>query len=96
MSKILSTVKWVSTDRIDPEPKDYKRADTMGSLKQAGAQARAIKDQVKLIRRLKAVLEVHGDEYAQPFIDRAKEMGFTDEQMKDLNELAVLAKAIWK
>lgn len=96
MANILSSVKWVRTDIIEPEPKDYKRADNMTSYKKAAAQARAIKDQIKLIRRLKAVLEVHGDEYAQPFIDRAKEMGFDDDQMAGLDELTVLAKAIWK
>jgi len=93
-TNILSTVRWVVTDRIEPEPKDYKRAESMSSIARARAQANAIKDQVKLIRRVKAVLEVKGEEYAQPFIERAKEMGFNEEQMAGLNELAVLAEAV--
>ncbi len=86
----------IDVQQIRPETKDYKRADTMSSFPKARSQANAIKDPMKLIRRLKAVLacDTCEPEYAEAFFTRAKEMGFTDDQMDMINELTVLADMI--
>jgi hypothetical protein len=86
----------IDVERIRPEDKDFKRAETMSSFKKARAQANAIKDPMKLIRRLKAVLSnpTCEPEYAEAFKTRALEMGFSDDQMEMVNELTVLSEMI--
>ena len=92
--------KWqftrIDVQRIKPEEKDHVRASTMTSLPKARSQAKAILDPMKLIRRLKAVIacDTCEPEYAEAFKERAKEMGFSDDQMDMINELTVLSDMI--
>ena len=69
---------------IEATKKDYDRAEKMDTQAKVERQAKAIKDSKKLIQRLKAVEEILGREAAQPFYDKAVELGFSDEQISSL------------
>lgn len=72
----------VDITKIEPEQKDIERAEKITDINKASKQANAITDKVKLIRRLKAVLNIQGEELAKPFFNKAKDFYSEDELSK--------------
>jgi len=86
-----SEIKALKIENISPETKDIERANKMTSPQKATAQAKAITDPVKLVRRLKAVLSVHGvGDYSNPFKNKMADLGFTNAQIKSIDKSNLL------
>lgn len=70
--------------QVETEDKDVKRAiDLKNDIKKARKMAYLITNKEKLLRRIKAILDIYGEKspLLEPFLTRASEMGIKDEDI---------------
>jgi len=80
---VKKTPSEIDVTKVNPGAKDFDRADFMFTSSDAAKQAKAIKDPVKMIKRLKAVANKVNYELAEPFVINAIGMGFSEQQVND-------------
>lgn len=80
--KFTGDITKIKIEKIAPEKKDFDRVEKLRSTQEA-KMANAITDPIKLVRRTKAYIAKNGN-VPNPFINKMIEMGFTENQVKDI------------
>lgn len=90
------TVVSIHVPAVEYDKKDLDRAQGITDAKKSKLMADKITDPLKMVKRAKAVADVHKDkpEFVQPFLDGMKRLGFTDAKIDAITKTVKASASI--